>query len=139
MKQEGEDCGECYCPPTYNAGTCAPGLICKHDDTIPDLAGTCVRSGSIYLSILRAEKKKHLKYSRQKITILNIFVLHIAYSKDCECKDSFLSPSYWTCIQKCNEPKQRTAIGSDGKYKHFLVPSIIQKKCSERQIYFLIF
>lgn len=46
MKQEGEDCGSCFCPPTYNAGNCAPGLQCKylHRD-IPDAAGTCVRLG----------------------------------------------------------------------------------------------
>ena len=47
LKQEGEDCGECYCPPTYNAGTCAPGLICKYDDMIPDAAGTCVKPGKM--------------------------------------------------------------------------------------------
>ena len=116
LKQEGEDCGDCYCPPTYTAGTCAPGLKCKYDDTIPDLAGTCVRSGSIYLSILRAEKIMHS--GLVKIAMLNIFVVFVDNSKNCvrECRDAL---NYWPCIMKCNEPKSRTAIGSDGKYKHF--------------------
>ena len=30
FKQEGQDCGVCFCSPTYYAGTCAPGLECKH-------------------------------------------------------------------------------------------------------------
>ena len=48
LKQEGEECGSCFCPPTYNAGNCAPGLECKHlhRDT-PDAPGTCVRPGVI--------------------------------------------------------------------------------------------
>ena len=58
-----------------------------------------------------------------KITMLNIFVVLVDNSKNCvrECKDAL---NYWTCIMKCNEPKSRTAIGSDGKYKHFKVPLI---------------
>ena len=126
MKQEGEDCGECYCPPTYNAGTCTPGLICKYDDMIPDAAGTCVKPGKMWISHQYHTHKKYLKYLRQKDSNLNIFLLHVDDSKDCECKDSFLSPSYWTCIQKCNEHKSRTAIGSHGKYKNFYVLSIIK-------------
>ena len=61
-----------------------------------------------------------------KITMLNIFVFLVGNSKNCirECKDA--GPSFWTCVMKCNEPKSRTAIGSDGKYKHFIVPWIIQ-------------
>ena len=31
-KGEGEDCGSCFCPPTFSAGECAPGLYC--DTTI---------------------------------------------------------------------------------------------------------
>ena len=27
-KGEGEDCGPCFCPPTFSAGKCAPGLYC---------------------------------------------------------------------------------------------------------------
>jgi len=45
LKGEGERCGSCYCPPTYTAGECAPGLECKHDPMIPDAAGECVRPG----------------------------------------------------------------------------------------------
>lgn len=43
LKQLGEDCGSCYCPPTYDAGTCAQGLKCVHDPRIADAPGRCVR------------------------------------------------------------------------------------------------
>ena len=45
LKKEGENCGHCYCPPTYTAGNCAPGLVCKHNSKIPDAAGVCIRQG----------------------------------------------------------------------------------------------
>ena len=45
LKKEGENCGHCYCPPTYTAGNCAPGLICEHNSKIPDAAGVCIRQG----------------------------------------------------------------------------------------------
>merc|ERR1719500_1443911 len=45
LKQEGEDCGSCYCPPDYTAGECAPGLKCVHNDNIPDAPGVCQRTG----------------------------------------------------------------------------------------------
>ena len=44
-KQEGESCGHCLCPPTYNAGTCDKGLKCEHDPLIVDAPGKCVREG----------------------------------------------------------------------------------------------
>ena len=46
LKQLGERCGSCFCPPTYNAGKCAPGLECKHNPQIPDAAGKCVAGES---------------------------------------------------------------------------------------------
>merc|ERR1719361_2687908 len=46
LKQLGERCGSCFCPPTYNAGKCAPGLECKHNPQIPDAAGKCVATES---------------------------------------------------------------------------------------------
>ena len=54
--------------------------------------------------------------------MLNIFVFLVGNSKNCirECKDA--GPSFWTCVMKCNEPKSRAAIGSDGKYKDFIAP-----------------
>ena len=45
LKQEGESCGSCFCPPTYTAGSCAPGLECKRDPRIPDSPGKCARPG----------------------------------------------------------------------------------------------
>ena len=45
LKSEGEDCGSCFCPPTYTAGKCGPGLECIHNERIPDLAGKCVSIG----------------------------------------------------------------------------------------------
>ena len=45
LKQEGESCGDCMCPPTFTAGDCAPGLECKHDPMIADAAGRCIRPG----------------------------------------------------------------------------------------------
>ena len=47
LKQEGESCGSCFCPPTYTAGNCAPGLQCQKDPRISDAAGKCVRAGKI--------------------------------------------------------------------------------------------
>ena len=45
-RQVGESCGSCYCPPTYNAGKCAPGLTCKPGPPeISDIPGTCVEQG----------------------------------------------------------------------------------------------
>merc|ERR1719309_956507 len=41
LKKEGEDCGSCYCPPTYTAGECEPGLECVSDPLIPDAPGIC--------------------------------------------------------------------------------------------------
>merc|ERR1711915_246425 len=41
LKKEGEDCGSCYCPPTFSAGKCGPGLSCVRNENIPDLPGTC--------------------------------------------------------------------------------------------------
>ena len=38
----GQTCGSCFCPPTYTAGDCAPGLECQHNPTIPDAPGKCV-------------------------------------------------------------------------------------------------
>ena len=46
LKQLGESCGSCFCPPTYNAGECAPGLECKYNPQILDAAGKCVASES---------------------------------------------------------------------------------------------
>ena len=43
LKHEGEDCGSCFCPPTYNAGECAEGLQCIHNQTIADAPGKCVK------------------------------------------------------------------------------------------------
>jgi len=45
LKKEGEDCGYCYCPPDYWAGTCEEGLFCKRDPNIADIAGTCTVEG----------------------------------------------------------------------------------------------
>merc|ERR1712038_996795 len=47
-KGEGEDCGSCYCPPTFSAGECAPGLYCDTSiqSQIPDAPGTCRSTGS---------------------------------------------------------------------------------------------
>ena len=39
----GEPCGSCYCPPTYNAGNCAKGLVCQHDPMLADAPGACVK------------------------------------------------------------------------------------------------
>merc|ERR1711915_772845 len=41
LKNEGESCGSCFCPPTYSAGDCKPGLTCVHNPNIPDATGTC--------------------------------------------------------------------------------------------------
>jgi secreted trypsin-like serine protease len=45
LKQEGESCGSCMCPPTYTAGTCEPGLECIKNPLIADAPGVCT---SIY-------------------------------------------------------------------------------------------
>ena len=47
LKQEGESCGSCFCPPTYTAGNCAPGLQCQKDPRISDASGKCVQAGKI--------------------------------------------------------------------------------------------
>merc|ERR1719309_703512 len=41
LKKEGENCGPCYCPPTYTAGECEPGLECVSDPTLADAPGIC--------------------------------------------------------------------------------------------------
>ena len=43
LKQEGEDCGPCWCPPKFNAGECAPGLYCdlSIQYILPDKPGKC--------------------------------------------------------------------------------------------------
>merc|ERR1711990_398450 len=48
LKREGEECGSCYCPPTFSAGECAPGLYCDTSiqSQIPDAPGTCRSTGS---------------------------------------------------------------------------------------------
>ena len=51
FKQEGEDCGPCYCPPRYHAGKCAPGLKCKRFPMVPDRPGICVRAGNININL----------------------------------------------------------------------------------------
>merc|ERR1712157_96979 len=48
LKREGEECGSCYCPPSFSAGDCAPGLYCDTSiqSQIPDAPGTCRSTGS---------------------------------------------------------------------------------------------
>ena len=44
LKKEGENCGYCFCPPTFTAGECEPGLKCDLSirGAIPDTsAGVC--------------------------------------------------------------------------------------------------
>merc|ERR1719150_1738098 len=41
IKQMGESCGDCWCPPTFTAGHCAPGLQCLYKPNIMDSPGTC--------------------------------------------------------------------------------------------------
>ena len=41
-KKLGEDCGLCFCPPTFTAGTCEAGLECVHNPQLPDLPGKCI-------------------------------------------------------------------------------------------------
>ena len=56
LKQEGESCGSCFCPPTYTAGNCAPGLQCQKDPRISDAAGKCVRAGQIAIQAISKYK-----------------------------------------------------------------------------------
>ena len=44
--QLGDDCGQCFCPPDYTMGECAPGLECIHNDNIPDAPGKCVNQSA---------------------------------------------------------------------------------------------
>ena len=46
-EQEGEDCGSCFCPPTFTAGKCAPGLDCLGFEFIADIPGKCIQEGHI--------------------------------------------------------------------------------------------
>jgi len=41
LREEGETCGSCFCPPTYTAGDCEDGLTCVHNPMIPDAPGRC--------------------------------------------------------------------------------------------------
>jgi len=41
VRQEGEECGSCYCPPTYKLGDCAEGLTCVKDPNVADGPGIC--------------------------------------------------------------------------------------------------
>jgi len=41
LKQQGESCGDCMCPPSFTAGTCAAGLTCVHNPMIEDAPGIC--------------------------------------------------------------------------------------------------
>ena len=43
LKKEGENCGSCFCPPTFTAGECEPGLKCdlSIQEAIPDAPGVC--------------------------------------------------------------------------------------------------
>ena len=53
LKQEGEDCGVCFCPPTYFAGNCAPGLECqriRRGRFLPDATRRCVRPGKLNIT-----------------------------------------------------------------------------------------
>ena len=44
-RQLGETCGSCFCPPTFTAGECAPGLWCKPGPReLSDATGTCVEA-----------------------------------------------------------------------------------------------
>ena len=58
FKQEGQACGLAWRPPTHDAGTCAPGLECKHFNPYEhleykhlhvDKPGICVRPGFMFL------------------------------------------------------------------------------------------
>ena len=58
FKQEGQACGLAWRPPTHDAGTCAPGLECKHFNPFEHLAykhlhvdkpGICVKPGIMFL------------------------------------------------------------------------------------------
>jgi len=43
LRQTGESCGSCFCPPTFSAGQCAPGNVCVHSrDGFADMPGTCM-------------------------------------------------------------------------------------------------
>ena len=48
LKKEGESCGSCYCPPTWTAGDCAPGLECKYNRMNLDAPGKCILPGIDY-------------------------------------------------------------------------------------------
>ena len=67
LKQEGESCGSCFCPPTYTAGNCAPGLQCQKDPRISDAAGKCVRSGEIANQV----------FQNTRFQIINILVEYV--------------------------------------------------------------
>ena len=58
FKQEGQGCGLAWRPPTHDAGTCAPGLECKHFNPYEhleykhlhvDKPGICVRPGFMFV------------------------------------------------------------------------------------------
>ena len=46
LKEEGQSCGSCFCPPNFSAGECGPGLECIHDPRVSDLPGKCVLIGT---------------------------------------------------------------------------------------------
>lgn len=41
IKQEGDACGPCFCPPSFTMGECDEGLSCVKDEMIPDAPGRC--------------------------------------------------------------------------------------------------
>ena len=73
FKQEGQDCGVAFSPPTYYAGTCAPGLECKHFNPEIhaekkhlhiDKPGICVRPVDPEFNPTCAEAGESCKYTR---------------------------------------------------------------------------
>jgi len=66
LKQEGESCGSCFCPPTYTAGSCAPGLECKRDPRIPDSPGKCARPGFLVNQAETFDTAEELEIQRQQ-------------------------------------------------------------------------
>ena len=106
FKQEGQDCGLCLCPPTYDAGTCAPGLECKHFN--PEIHA----------------EKKHLHIDKPGICVSSVTMV---FKQEGEaCGVSFRPPTYdaGTCAPGLECKHFNPEIHEEKKHLHVGKPGI---------------
>ena len=121
FKQEGQDCGVCFSPPTYDAGTCAPGLECRHFN--PEIH----------------EEKKHLHIDKPGICVRPVTPGPSFKQEGQDCGVCFCPPTYYagTCAPGLECKHFNPEIHAEKKHLHIVKPGICVRppkfnpKCAE--------